>query len=71
VRDVTVRRLNALTVASAPQFCAVCNGGVEVASWQAGAWPEFDDTGWPCPHCAYGIPIAHLSMRIDHPRGAA
>jgi hypothetical protein len=72
VKDATVRRLVAMTVASAPSSCAVCSGE-ESADYDRSTVGEFGSAAWfggsaPCPHCQLGLPIAHLPMRVDRPR---
>lgn len=72
MKDETVRRLVAMTVASAPASCPVCGGNADV-DCDRSVVPTLGSAAWfggpvRCLHCQLGIPIAHLPMRTDIPR---
>lgn len=50
-----------LVLASLPQLCVVCSGHRAVSTATGPV---------PCPHCVGGLPVLHLPMRQDSPRGA-
>lgn len=61
-----------LILQSLPTCCVICRGGRQVQV-VAGENPL---TGRKrgrtrCPHCVDSIPVAHLPIRIDIPKGAA
>jgi hypothetical protein len=55
-------RHRVLVLASLPRLCPLCDGhrAVRTAAGQV-----------PCPHCVDGLPVVHLPMRQDTPRGAS
>lgn len=61
-----------LVLQSLPSLCAVCGGkqGLRVVH---GTSPSGAKRGATtrCPHCVDRLPVVHLPMRVDVPRGDA
>jgi hypothetical protein len=55
-------RHRVLVLASLPQVCVCCAGTRSMRNADGG--------NTPCPHCVDGLPVVHLPMRQDTPRGA-
>lgn len=58
-----------LVVASAPRYCAVCAGDLAMRLVRIDR--ARGAVRVRCPHCIDRIPVLHLPLRDEHPRGAA
>lgn len=58
-----------LVLACLPKFCPVCSGDGQVQRLDFAAPQDYGPV--PCPRCTEHLPVLHLPMRRDLPRGAA
>lgn len=56
-----------LIAASAPRFCPVCSGERAVRLVRVDRVRGAGRVR--CPHCVDHMPVVHLPIREDHPRG--